>query len=466
MIARIVPNHGTGSAEAAIRYIAGEENHKGEDRDKVVHLFGDGPLIIDLTESMNCKHTYLSSILSFTKEESERISIDLIRELTESFAQHHAEPFGTSSIAGCAYLHVQNGRYDVHLIQAQMDLKSGKRVDLYLDSCGDTKRIAAWQDIQNHKHKLDDPRDPARKRLISGIIREAKGREEMRTFINDELQQLHIEGSIKSRIDVRNALTGLGFEISRQAKTSISIKSSHLKQNIRLKGEIYHESYAGIKGSQKAIRSSQSRSEEDARKQYLTARIRLEQANKKRTCRLSKKLNIDLEARSQRLFESDGKERKDVFDTILIGDIHDRRSLSMDSEINRTHGTASSSDDLPNNVISKPQLCHRTTNECPEGSEWKIPDQATIGVTYGSAKHEITNPFVDDERDECHERTMRNLSDCSRSIDRASQRIGFLSDSIRSASSGARRGITEAIERIAGFIARLPRKFKSTFSIK
>jgi len=60
MIAKIVSGHGTGSAAPAIHYITGEKDHNGNVRDEVIHLFGDGQQIIDLTESMTCKHTYLS----------------------------------------------------------------------------------------------------------------------------------------------------------------------------------------------------------------------------------------------------------------------------------------------------------------------------------------------------------------------------------------------------------------------
>jgi len=164
VIARILDGHGVGIATAAILYIAGDLNHKGESRDDVVHLFGDGQLVIDVTEAMTCKHRYLSSVLSFTKDESDRLNMDDIHELAKSFSEHHAHPFGTNNIVGCAYLHIQDGRYDVHLVQAQYDMESGKRVDLYLDQFGDTKRIGDWQDIQNFEHNLDDPRDPARLR--------------------------------------------------------------------------------------------------------------------------------------------------------------------------------------------------------------------------------------------------------------------------------------------------------------
>jgi hypothetical protein len=225
-------------------------------------------------------------VISFTKEESARLNLDDIQQLAESFAAHHADSMGVGAIAGCAYLHVEDGRYDVHLVQVQLDLESGKRVDLYLDSCGDTQRIADWQDCKNYELKLDDPRDPSRMRLTNDKIREAPNREAIRKLVNSHLEQQTITGALSSRADVIRELQSLGFEIMRQNKKTISVKSPDLNQNIRLTGGIYHESFTGIEGVRAAIETGQKRSEEDYRQRYEVASARLAESNKKRTGRI------------------------------------------------------------------------------------------------------------------------------------------------------------------------------------
>jgi len=455
MIARILDSHGVGSATSAIHYIAGEQDHKGESRDDVIHLFGDGQLVIDVTEAMSCKHRYLSSILSFTKEESARLSVDQVRELAESFAEHHAHPFGTNNIAGCAYLHIQDGRYDVHLVQAQHDFESGKRVDLYLDQLGDTQRIADWQDVQNFEHDLDDPRDPARQRLTKERIQEAENRKEMRSLVNARLERMHYNSELKSRADVCQELESLGFVIARQTKSSISISSPDLKQNIRLTGAIYHESYAGITDSRRAIEESQRRTREDRQKQYDAARTRLEQANKKRTARLSKKLKIDLAGRLQETYGNAGAERPDDFysDDRSLSESRDKYCDSPDA-VGIDQCEFICTDELQDDGISGAHLRNSSGEQHSESPRRSVHGQSEVTDGITPSNHEIPDPVSPAGRDQHHAESMRRVSASSRSLELASQRFGRTGDSERPGSKTTRGSLVSAIERVARSVAR------------
>jgi len=454
MIARILDGHGIGSAEAAIHYIAGDLNHKGEARDKVIHLFGDGQLVIDVTEAMTCKHRYLSSVLSFTKEESERLDMDDIRELAEQFSNHHAHPFGTNNIADCAYLHIQDGRYDVHLVQAQYDMESGKRVDLYLDNLWDTKRIADWQDIKTFEYKLDDPRDPARQRLTKERIQEAKNRKEMRSFINMALEQAHLNGEINSQDNVCQQLESLGFTIARQTKSSISVTSPDLKKNIRLTGAIYRESYAGIKDSQRAIEESQRRAREDRREQYNKAKKRLEQSNQKRTERLSKKLKINLTERLQEAGGNTGEEGPDDLHTIFneLNSPHDTYITEFDRDRTCQDGLPSTQR-LSNKDVTRENLRNNTAGEIYPNQRWSVSGQGGVNDDNAPSYNQITNAFAILSRTQLHAATMRKISQSNQSIERAGQRLEPTDDSQRPTGSTTRGSLVSAIERIAKGIA-------------
>jgi len=465
MIVKIVSGHGTGSAAPAIHYIAGEVDHKGEKRDDVIHLFGDGQQVIDLTESMTCKHTYLSSVLSFTQEESDRLKLDDIRNLAESFAAHHAEPMGVEAIAGCAYLHVEDGRYDLHLVQVQMDMESGKRVDLYLDSCGDTQRIADWQDCKNYELKLDDPRDLSRIRLTNDKVRESKDRKEMRKLVNNHLEQQTLTGALTSRADVICELQSLGFEIMRQNKKTISIKSPDLNQNIRLTGAIYSESFTGIEGVRETIEAGQRRSEEDYRQQYETARTRLAESNEKRTARISKKLKIDLEARLQRTPQSHSPTTMANLDSIgrsLSIARRGRNLVGAEGQHPDPHGNAG---ELPNAAISGQAIRHRPAIEHTHRQERQLLDKTQIeGDHHESTFDQIPNYRAYVRRTKRHPETMCRLSTGSREIEQASQRIGTIGNSGGSVFDRARKATIEAIERFASYLERIALKLKRAAS--
>ncbi|MDQ7000885.1 MAG: hypothetical protein Q9M12_08400 [Mariprofundus sp.] len=436
-------------------------DHKGEKRDDVIHLFGDGQQVIDLTESMTCKHTYLSSVLSFTQEESARLNVDDIRNLAESFAAHHAEPMGVEAIAGCAYLHVEAGRYDVHLVQVQMDMESGKRVDLYLDSCGDTQRIADWQDCKNYELKLDDPRDPSRMRLTNDKVRESKDREEMRRLVNNHLEQQTLIGALTHRTDVIRELQSLGFEITRRTKKAISIKSPDLNQTIRLTGAIFHESFTGIEGVRSAIEAGQRRSKEDYRQHYETARTRLAESNGKRTARISKKLKIDLEARSQRTPQGHSPNVMADLDSIghQLSAAHRNRTLvNSEGQHPDPYGNAG---ELPDAAISGQPIRHRPESQRHPGQERQLLDKTQIGGTkHEHANHQVTNHRAHVQRIDRHSATMQAISSSSQQIERASQLISDSTASGGEALHRARKTTHAAIERITVSIGAIVVKVK------
>jgi len=461
MIAKIISNHGTGSAEEALRYTAGEYNHKGEKRDAVIHLFGDGQTVIDLTKSMRCKHTYLSSVLSFTKEEAARLSIPKIKRIAEGFAEHHAGGVGVASIAGCAYLHVENERYDVHLIQAQLDLQTGKRVDLYLDTCGDTQRIADFQDIKNYEFKLDDPRDPARQRLSSDKVREIKSREELRTKILNQLEQKHINGAINSRSDVCIHLESLGFTIARQTKNFISIKSSQFNKNFRLTGEIFNESYAGINGSREAIEASARRRKADYRQQYESACKRLTESNQKRDQRISKKLKVNLKARSFGLQQSDKTKTNNDLDSILSELSFTGRSRKLVSIQHGNIPEAGSNEQFPDNPASKQNLRNHSTDEGTQSPEWELPHPTRLtGETYEHTVYKVPSPRTHAKRAKRHAKAMHGLSESSRNIEQAGKHFGLPGFSGRAAFSRTREKTYASIERFSNLLKNVALKLK------
>jgi len=454
MIAKIVSGHGTGSAAPAIHYIAGENNHKGIKRDEVIHLFGDGQQLINLTESLTCKHTYLSSILSFTKEESARLSVDAIRQLAESFAAHHAGPMGVHAIAGCAYLHVEDGRYDAHLVQVQLDMQTGKRVDLYLDNCGDTQRIADWQDCKNYEMKLDDPRDPSRMRLTNDRIREAPNRAAMRQLVNQHLLQRTIDGALTNRAGVLRELKLLGFGIERQTEKNISISSPDLKQNIRLTGSLFNESFAGIDGIEAAIADGQRRSAEDYRAQYESTRTRLAKSNEKRTERISKKLKINFDIRTTRLSESDPPEKMADLDSIARELPTTRRNRLVGHPDNQHLNEGQHDDGISNKLISRKELRDCPKRQCDAGQEWQqLLDQTQLkGAIHETTDHKISDYRPHVARTKRHSETMRRLSACGQRIKHASEQISSSSAAGESTFDNARRRLGATIERFAAYI--------------
>jgi len=447
MIAKIIGNHGTGSAGNAVNYVKSKTNAAGEPRENPPeHLFGDGQQVIELTEAMTCKHTYLSSVLSFTKEESSKLSVDEIKEIAEKFAAHNAEPFGADAIAGCAYLHNENGRYDVHLLQVRMDLETGKRVDLFTAQAGDVSRLADFQDIQNHEYRLDDPRDPARARLTKDHVWGST--KKMRTTVNSLMEQATIEGRVTDRKSAKAELKKMGFEIARETKKAISIKSPDFKQNIRLQGAIYEQSFGGIKSIKAAIEASRRRDQQSRFAHYEQCVKRLAKNNERRSSRLSTKFSEDFSRRRNEFQNKSESQTKNDLHTIAISLRDARSDKSLD---NLEHSQSEHFKAIHNNNGEQRNMGNSTSRSSDETKRKQKLLHQNNGVNYDRTNSK-TNSRIQ-ERTNQHQSGLSKLRSAYKQLVHSSRkalnaiaRSGAGSDNIKQSFSASNRKARSAIK--------------------
>ena len=229
---------GNGSCKATMDYLLG----KNRDREHATVLHGDPELTRQLADSLDFKNRYTVGVLSF--EES---------DLENSIKQKIMADFEKSLLCGLDQdqynitwiEHKDKGRLELNFVIPKIELSTGKAMNPYFDRV-DRERVNAFKDLINAEYDLHDPNDPKNRQTHTVISNLPKDKKQLQEAITRYLLQEVNEGRANSRKDVLNALErDLGLSVARITSNSISIKdpTNENGRNIRLKGEIYADTF-------------------------------------------------------------------------------------------------------------------------------------------------------------------------------------------------------------------------------
>lgn len=198
------------------------------------------------------KKKYLSGCLSFHSDE--KISEDLKQKLMDDF-EHCLLPSLDPTQYSCYWVehadkidvNTNEKRLELNFVFATTELTKNKKLNVYYHY-SDVKRIDLWQSITNFDHDLFDPKDPIRTAPATMSKNHSAPREHksFKQAVHEFIEGRVRIGEIYDRQSLIAVLQKQGYELSRIAKTSISIKNPDGK-NIRLKGEYYHENFTASK---------------------------------------------------------------------------------------------------------------------------------------------------------------------------------------------------------------------------
>lgn len=198
------------------------------------------------------KKKYLSGCLSFHSDE--KISEDLKQKLMDDF-EHCLLPSLDPAQYSCYWVEhtdkidvdTKEKRLELNFVFATTELTQNKKLNVYYHY-SDVKRIDLWQSITNFDNHLLDPKDPIRT-APSTMTKNHSAPQEHKSFkqaVHEFIEGRVRIGEIYDRQSLIAVLQKQGYELSRIAKTSVSIKNPDGK-NIRLKGEYYHENFTASK---------------------------------------------------------------------------------------------------------------------------------------------------------------------------------------------------------------------------
>lgn len=328
-------NRGSGGGAGPVDYLLGKER----DRELATLNQGDPDEIINLINSCEFTQKYKSGCLSFEEENlpqahKDKIMADFEKVLLPGLDKNQYSILWVE--------HRDKGRLELNFIVPCVELTTAKRLQPYYHAI-DKKRVDTWKRVVNTSLDLHDPDAPENKRSamdlnVTGLPQEKKL--QCNHISNALLNQIEI-GLIKNKSDIVRTLGDAGFTITRQAKNTISVKDPNGGKNIKLKGEIYEESFQFSR--EHASRVATAQADYDARK---PAELAGNQAELARLCRAKS-------TRNKELYRVDRAEQKT-----------DERDLRKINEIAREQGAAAHrrSDELSHIQDAEIQRCHTLNN--------------------------------------------------------------------------------------------------------
>ena len=236
--------HGTGSGAHASAYLMGPHDHTGEPRAGVAVLRGDPVLFAAVADSLPFQQRYSSAVISWAAEEAPRP--DEISAVLDDFEALAFAGLAREDVHLTAVEHAEaDGGVHVHILIPRVHLGSGKSFNPAPP--GQRKDFDAVRDKHNHEKGWARPDDPLRARLLRPDFEAYKtvtDHTAIKKQLTDHLIGAVAQGVVSNAAELRAYLQeGLGCEITRTGKDYTSVKPEGYPKAIRLKGELYGESW-------------------------------------------------------------------------------------------------------------------------------------------------------------------------------------------------------------------------------
>lgn len=244
-----------------------------------VIVAGDANNTIALIDSLDFKYKYTSGVLGFAPENG-AMTPEKEAEIIADFERVAFAGLDKDQYSILWVRHSHQGHHELHFIVPRVELSTGKSLNICPPNY--QKFFDPWRSTWNEREGWADPDDPARARTVAvpdhtqkiqssnlraGIVAAADPRQVITDYLFSSIEI----GSIQDRTGVIAALEEAGLEINRQGKDHISVRPEPGAKPIRLKGEIYGESFNSI-GFSRPI-ESENRARPDTNRELGSGRI-------------------------------------------------------------------------------------------------------------------------------------------------------------------------------------------------
>lgn len=253
-----------GSPRASMNYLL----NKPEDKVRV--LQGNPELSVRLAEVMESANPYSVGCLSFEE-------VDIPEENKKAIMQKFEESFLAGLDAEqyniCWIEHTDKGRLELNFFVPNVELSTGKRLNLYYDRA-DRHLAESFKKAINLEYGLTSPDDPQKRQTVSIDKSLPKNTKDAVAALNGLIEHEFFQGNIQNRQDMITCFERHGFEISRQGKDYLSIKNKN-GRNIRLKGAFYEQTFRADTARRAIAEAEKGTGRESHRGEVEQARERL-----------------------------------------------------------------------------------------------------------------------------------------------------------------------------------------------
>ena len=221
-----------------IRHVDGQPQMKIRDPLPEV-LHGNPDQTRDLIDASANKWSYTAGVISFAEsdqpsEDAQQEAIELFEAL--AFAGLEADQYD------CLWVrHVHEGNVELHFCSPRLELATGRALNIAPP--GHEAAFSTLRDVLNEAHGWADPMEPDLARDFK-LVRESADRAEARQVIVGALYDQIDAGLITDRASMVAFFEDTGFEVTRQAEKSISVRDPEFLKPFKLEGVLTYENWS------------------------------------------------------------------------------------------------------------------------------------------------------------------------------------------------------------------------------
>ncbi|AXI46393.1 mobilization relaxase [Sulfitobacter sp. SK012] len=202
-------------------------------------LHGNPDQTRDLIDASANKWSYTAGVISFAVSD----------QPSEDAQQEAIEQFEAMAFAGleadqydCLWVrHVHEGNVELHFCTPRLELATGRALNIAPP--GHEAAFGTLRDVLNKTHCWADPMEPDLARDFK-LVRESAKRAEARQVIIGALYDQIDAGLITDRATMVAFFEDTGFEVTRQAAKSISVRDPEFSKPFKLEGVLTHENWS------------------------------------------------------------------------------------------------------------------------------------------------------------------------------------------------------------------------------
>jgi hypothetical protein len=202
-------------------------------------LHGNPDRTRDLIDASANKWSYTAGVISFAdsdqpSEDAQQEAIELFEAL--AFAGLEADQYD------CLWVrHAHEGNVELHFCTPRLELATGRALNIAPP--GHEAAFSTLRDVLNKTHDWADPMEPDLARDFK-LVRESAERAEARQVIVGALYDQIDAGLITDRASMIAFFEDTGFEVTRQAAKSISVRDPEFSKPFKLEGVLTHENWS------------------------------------------------------------------------------------------------------------------------------------------------------------------------------------------------------------------------------
>ena len=203
-------------------------------------LYGDKDIWLNKMRGFKANHPYLSFVYAFSDNDSEKLTPEIEQNVIQQFLDVYSPSIEHAFLNVLAVKHTDKGNNEIHILLSNMRYDSNKMVRFSPSHKGEyLKKLQLLQKKINNQHDFENPNDIKQTNTIIDTFKMLKTNKEKLSCLTTLIEEKVADNQIGSRDEIIKYLNQLGFNVNRVGKNYISIKSTEMRQSIRLKGDFF-----------------------------------------------------------------------------------------------------------------------------------------------------------------------------------------------------------------------------------